>query len=396
MSTYSYQAIDPVGARSKGQVQAQSREEAYRKVVAIGVRPVRITCKQTRRGRKKITLKDLSHFTHQLAVVTEAKIPLVEGIRTVVSNESNLALRDAVQDIAKRIETGNSVTESMEPYRKVFGDVYVETVSAAEKSGNIAEVLASLATILEGQYDMTKKIKGALMYPACVIVALGLALSFLLTVVIPRFETMFESRGLELPLPTQVIIGAGHLLRGYWYLIIAGGALGVWMLRRAWDHPRGRVIIDTVLHRVPFVKEVLKGVAINRFATILGISLRSGLDLISALKMAGRASGRPLLRADIDRARAAVESGARLSEVITESRYLPDFPQRMIATGEATNNLPTMCDTIAKSYDREVDHLVKNMATVIEPVLIVGLTGIVLVVALAVFLPLWDMSSLIA
>jgi type II secretory pathway component PulF len=396
VSTYSYQAIDALGARSKGQVQAQSREEAYRKVIATGVRPVRITTTKSRRGRKKITLKDLSHFTHQLAVVTEAKIPFVEGIRTVVSQENNLALRDAVQDIAKRIESGSSITESFEPYREVFGDVYVETVSAAEKSGNIAEVLTSLATILESQYDMTKKIKGALMYPACVVVALGLALAFLLIVVIPRFEGMFIKRGLELPLPTQIVIGVGHLLRGYWYLILGGGGLGVWMLRRAWHTPRGRVTIDGLLHRVPFVRDVLKGVAINRFATILGISLRSGLDLISALKMAGRASGRPLLRTDIDQARAAVESGARLSDVITGCSYLPDFPQRMIATGDVTNNLPTMCDTVAKSYSREVDHLVKNIATILEPILIVGLTGIVLVIALAVFLPLWDMSSLIA
>ena len=395
MSTYSYQAIDALGARSKGQVQAQSREEAYRKVIATGVRPVRITSTKSGRGRKKITLKDLSHFTHQLAVVTEAKIPFVEGIRMVVSQENNLALRDAVQDIAKQIEAGSSITESFEPYREVFGDVYVETVSAAEKSGNVAEVLTSLATILEAQYDMTKKIKGALMYPACVVVALGLALSFLLMVVIPRFEGMFIKRGLELPLPTQVVIGAGHLLRSYWYLMLGGGMLGVWMLRRAWHSPRGRITIDGLLHRIPFIRDVLKGVAINRFATILGISLRSGLDLISALKMAGRASGRPLLRADIDQARAAVESGSRLSDVIMGCSYLPDFPQRMIATGDVTNNLPKMCDTVAQSYSREVDHLVKNIATIIEPILIVGLTGIVLVVALAVFLPLWDMSSLI-
>lgn len=395
MSTYTYQAIDAVGTRSKGQVQAQTREEAYRKVIATGVRPVRITRSRGGRGHKKITLKDLSHFTHQLAVVTEAKIPLVEGIRAVVSQENNLALRDIVQDIAKRIEEGNSVTESFEPYREVFGDVYVETVSAAEKSGNIAEVLASLATILEGQYEMTKKIKAAFMYPACVLAALGLALSFLLTVVIPRFEAMFAKRGLELPVPTQVVIGAGHFLRGYWYLIVGAGVLAVWLLRRAWRSPGGRVRIDGALHRIPFLRDILKGVAINRFVTILGISLRSGLDLISALKMAGRASGRPLLRADIDRARAQVETGARLSEVITQCGYLPDFPQRMIATGETANNLPLMCDTVAKSYEREVDHLVKNIATVIEPILIVGLTGIVLIVALAVFLPLWDMSSLI-
>ena len=233
------------------------------------------------------------------------------------------------------------------------------------------------------------------MYPICVIVALALAITFLMIFVVPRFAEMFASRGLELPLPTQFVIGCSNIVRSYWYAFLGGGTFGVWGMRRAWKTPRYRKKIDNYLHLVPFLRDMLKGSAISRFASVLGIALRSGLSLLDALEMSGRASGRPLLQVDAEKLRDQVNTGGRLSDVIVTCEYFPAFTRRMIAAGEEAAELPRMCEVVSRNYDREVEHLAKNVTTIIEPIMIVGLAGIVLIIALAIFLPMWNMAALV-
>ncbi len=394
--TFEYKAISPRGASTKGVLHAGSRQEAYRQIVAAGLKPLRITSKRSMRGRgKKITLKDLSHFTHQFAVLMEARIPVVDGLRSIADQEQNARLKEVTEDVAAQIEGGNSMTDALSPHRELFGEVYVETVRAAETSGNMIEVLNKLAAMLDRQYEITKNVKGALMYPICVIGALGLAVTFLMIFVVPKFAEMFASRGIDLPVPTQVVIGISDCVRLYWYALLGASVAGVWYTRRAWRRPTSRRKMDTWLHKVPFVRDVLKGMAVSRFSSVMGISLRSGLSLIDALEMSGRASGRPLLAADAEKLRDQVNVGGRLSDVIVTCQYLPAFTRRMIAAGEEAGELPHMCEIISRNCDREVEHLTKNVTTVIEPIMIVGLAGVVLLIALAIFLPMWNMAALI-
>ena len=395
--SFQYKAIGPRGAPARGVLQARSREDAYRQIVAAGLKPLRIASRRTgglRRGRK-ITLKDLSHFTYQFSVLMEARIPIVDGLRSIVDQEPKERLREVMEDVAGQIEGGSSVTEAMSPHREIFGEVYIETIRTAEKSGNMIDVLARLASMLDRQYEMAKNVKSALMYPICVIGALALAVTFLMIFVVPRFAEMFASRGIDLPLPTQLVIGMSDLLRTFWYVFLGGAIGAVWGMRRAWRTPSARRRIDTLLHRVPFMRDVLKGLALSRFTNVLGISLRSGLSLIEALEMAGRASGRPLLQAEAEKLRDQVNLGGRLSDAMVTCQYLPTFARRMIAAGEEAGELPKMCEIVARNYDREVVHLTKNVTTVIEPIMIVGLAGIVLLIALAIFLPMWNMAALI-
>ncbi|MBT8486815.1 MAG: type II secretion system F family protein [Phycisphaerales bacterium] len=394
--SFHYRAIGSRGNTTNGVLQADSREEAYRKLVAAGMKPLRITSRRRRGRRKRITLKELSQFTHQFSVLMEAKIPIVEGLRSIVEQEDNERLRSVVEDIAKQIEAGNTVTDAVTPHRDVFGEVYVETLRAAEASGNLIEVLTSLSEMLERQYVMQKNVKGALLYPTCVIVALTLAVTFLMIFVVPKFADLFSRRGLELPVPTQVVIAISNVLRVYWYLFLAGAVGGFFGLRAAWRRPKSRRKIDNWMHRVPFLKDVLRGVAISRFARVLGISLRSGLNVIDALEMGGRASGRPLLEVEAQKLRDQVNIGGRLSDVIVTCQYFPTFTRRMIAAGEEAAELPRMCSIVARNYDRDVEHLTKNVATVIEPVMIVGLAAVVLIIALAIFLPMWEMGALLS
>ena len=393
---FQYQAIDRTGTRIKGVLRAENQSEAYRQVRAAGMQPLRISSVRSRSGRrKKITLKDISHLTYQFAVLMEARIAIVDGFRSIAEQENNSRLRAVIMEVANHIEAGNSITTALSPHREVFGDMYIEMVRSAEATGNMTSMLGSLAEMLDRQYEMNKNIKGALMYPACVIGALTLAVTFLTMFVVPKFATMFASRGVELPIPTQILIGLSDVLRGYWYVIIGGLFGGAILLKRACRKPATRRKLDTWLHSVPFLRDVLRGLAISRFAHVLGLSLRSGVSMLEALEMAGAASGRPLMIADTEKMRGQVNQGGKLSDVLLTCTYLPPFTKRMLSAGEEAAELPKMCSIVARHYDREVAHLAKNVATVVEPILIVGLAGIVLVIALAIFLPMWNMAALI-
>ncbi|MCI0365425.1 MAG: type II secretion system F family protein [Phycisphaerales bacterium] len=393
---FQYQAIDRKGGKTKGVLRASDRNDAYRQVRAAGLQPLNIKAVRSREGRRKrVTIKDLSHVTYQFSVLLEARISIIDGLRSIAEQENNHRLRRVLNDVADRIAAGASVTDAIGTYRDLFGEVYVETVRAAEASGNMTLILSSLAEMLDRQYEISKNVKGALMYPICVIAALCLAVLFLMLFVVPKFGTMFAARGIELPVPTKILIGFSDFVRTYWYAILGGGFGLFWSVRKSWRNPITRRKMDTFMHRVPFLRSVLKGVAISRFANVLGISLRSGLNLMQSLEMAGRASGRPLMVADAEKMREQVNLGGRLVDVLLTCSYLPAFTKRMLAAGEEAAELPKMCAVVARHYDREVTHLTKNVTTVIEPIMIVGLAGVVLLVALAIFLPMWNMTALI-
>ncbi len=394
---FRYQAIDRKGIKTKGVLRANDRSEVYSQITAAGLKPVRITATRfahsAGRGRR-VTVQDLSHLTYQFAVLMEARIPIADGLRSIADQESNPRLRRVIDDVARQIDAGCSITDALAPHRELFGDVYIETIRAAETSGNMIKVLSHLAEMLERRYETNKEVKGAFMYPICVVLALGLAIAFLTIFIVPKFGALFSSRGMELPLATRMLLGFSGFVRSYWYLCLAGIGGTVWLVRQAWRNPVSREKIDGWLHRIPFLRDMLKGLAVSRFATVLGICLQSGLSLLEALEMSGKASGRPLLQRDAEKMRDQVNQGRRLAEVMLACVYLPGFARRMIASGEEAAELSKMCQIIARHYDREVDHLTKNVTTVIEPLLIVGLAGVVSIVALAIFLPMWNMGSL--
>ena len=203
---FNYRAIDRQGGRTKGTLRADDQNDDYRKIAAAGMKPIRIAVagKKWFRGKKKVTVKELSHFTYQFSVLMQAHIPIADGLRSIGEQESNPTLRDILEDMARKIESGCTITDSINPHQEIFGEVYVETIRAAEISGNMTKVLAHLSEMMERQYETSKNVKGAIMYPLCVVIALGLAVTFLMIFVVPKFATMFASRGLELPLPTLI------------------------------------------------------------------------------------------------------------------------------------------------------------------------------------------------
>ena len=392
--SYKYRAVDAQGQQRRGILLAENQSEAYRQLTTAGMKPVKLVARRrSAGGKRKVGTKELAHLTYQFSVLMDARIPIADGLRSIAEQESG-RLQEVVRDVASQIESGYSVTDALIQHRSVFGDVYIETVRAAEVSGNMVKVLGRLAEMLERQSESNKNIKGALIYPICVLVAMVLGASFLMIFVIPKFTSMYASRGIDLPLPTQLLMSLSVALRSYWPLVL-GVVVGVaYLVRKAWSRQTTRRKMDRWLHKVPFLRDVLKGLAMSRFSHVLGTSLQSGLGLIEALEMAAGASGRPMLQNDVEKMTEQVKQGSKLADVMLACAYMPGFARRMIAAGEETAEMSRMCEIVARHYDREVEHLTKSLPTVLEPILIVGLAGIFLVIALAIFLPMWDVGNL--
>lgn len=399
--TFEYAALDRAGATLKGATQATTRAEAYRKIAAQGLTPVNIRQANHAGGgalfsrARGVRSKDIAHFTYQLGVLTSARIPLSEGLLSIAAQEREGKLKNVITDIAARIQAGEQIASALEAHQDVFGGVYISTIRAAERAGTMSRVLDHLSDMLERQQETRAQVRGALMYPLCVISVLSLAVTFLIGFVVPRFAGMFEKRGLDLPILTKALMQLGLSVQNYWWAYLIGIGVLVAIVRHLWRSPQWKERFDLAFHKIPYLRAILQGLAIGRFTRVLGISLSSGLNLIESLDLASKASGRPLLMRDAQKMIEQVRTGGRLGEVLAICAYLTPFTKRMLAAGEHSAELPKMCDIVARHYDRESSHLAKGVATVIEPVLIVLIALVVLTVALAIFLPMWDMVKLV-
>jgi type II secretory pathway component PulF len=397
MSTsFSYRALDRKGAKCRGVTKAPTEADAFRQVQAAGLTPVSIRALKERRGgrRARVRLKDVAHFTYQLSVLIGARVPIGEGLRSIAEQEPAGKFREVINDIAKRVDSGGRIADAMAEHEKIFGELYVETVRAAEQTGNMIKVLEYLSEMLERTIEMRQQLRNALMYPICVVSTLSLAVFILVGFVVPRFAKMFAARNVELPIFTRGLMAVGYSFQHFWWAYLAavvGGAVGV---RMAWARPKYRWAMEKLLHKIPVLKGILVGSSVARFSRVFGLCLNSGLGLIEALQMAGRASARPMLERDAERMVDQVRTGGRLSTVLVACEYVPPFAKRMLTSGEESAELTKMCSVIARHYERDTASLSKNIATVIEPVLIVLIAGVVLMVALAIFLPMWDMVKL--
>lgn len=398
--SFEYIAITRDGDSARGTVVAPSKQDAYRRLTADGMTPTRLRESRSKQGLRailsgRIRADEIAHFTYQFSVLLEARIPVVSALQSMAEQETNPALATICSSIAREVQSGRSITDALRPHQSIFGSVYIETVRAAEISGNLISVLAHLAETVEEQGEMRRLIRGSLMYPIAVLVTLSIATLFLITFVVPKFATMFAARGVDLPLLTVVLMTVGQSLRGWWYLYGAGIVGGILAMRMAWKHESVRYRMDAILHKVPYLRDILTGMAIARFAGVLGIALRSGVGLIDSITMAGNATGRPMLQANTQLMVAQVRKGGRLREILSECDYMTGFTRQLLSAGEEAAEIPRMCEILAKHYARETRHKAKNLSTAVEPVLIALLTVVVLIVALAVFLPMWDMVSIL-
>ncbi len=391
---YKYTALDAGGRRTQGKVTAQSEQEAYRELSSQGLTPTKISAvggSQSLLSRDAIKLVDVAAFTRELSVLVEARIPLGRGLQSIAEHEKRPRHREMVMDLAVMIESGAKITDALTKYKDVFGEVYIETMRAAEKTGNLSEVTMHLADMLEKQIESGQQLKRALTYPVIVMAFVAFALSVIVIFVVPKFGKIFEANGVDLPLTTLVVQAIGDSVKAAWWGYAAALAGIIFGLVTAYRNPRGRDVFERILLRIPHIGKIVVATTSARFSRVLSICVGSGLDLMEAVEIGGRATGRPLFIRECDSMSDRLRSGEMLADVIESSEYLPGFATRMLGAGKDSTELASASSVIARHYDREADHLSKNINTLIEPMMTIAMAGIVLLVALSVFLPMWQM-----
>ncbi len=398
---YRYTAMDRQGRRVSGQTAATSESDAYRTLSAQGLVPLSLRADQgggwlSQQRRARVRMREVAQFTEQLAVLVNARIPLAEALLSIAEQEPNPRLSAIVTELATGVQSGKPLASVMDAHAGVFGRTYIDTIRAAESTGNLVKVLEHLADMLARTEATRQTVRNALTYPMCVMGVLVLGVGFLMGYVVPKFGRMFESRGVELPALTRVLLETSTLAREWWMVWVPGLVISAVALVRWSRTASGGAALERVIGRVPVVGPMLAAMAMARFCHVFSLSLSSGVGLIEALDLAGRASGRANVQADARRIAERVRSGGRLTDAMGVCESFTPMTRRMLGAGETSGELPRMASVVARQYDAQSQNTAKNLAVVIEPILVVGIAAIVLIVALAVFLPMWDMVKLVS
>ncbi len=396
-SVFRYVAVDCAGTRRRGVVRASGEQEAYRRIASMGLTPFSLRPARERTPLLRYrgtTLTDIAALTRELSVLIEARIPIEEGLSSIAESEKRPAQREMIRDVAARILAGATISEAIDRHRRTFGEVYVETVRAAERSGSLISVTSHLADMLERQVELRQQLKRALAYPIIVVGVVALAVSVIIVFVVPRFAETFASSDVQLPLTTRAIQALAASVRSHWWAYLGTIVGTIVACMAAWKTEGGRVFFERAFRIVPFVEKTLVAVTTARFARVFGIALGSGLGVTESIEMGGRATGRPLFAQECNTIADRLRGGEPLKDAIEAGTYLPSFARRMISAGKDSAELSRSCGVVAKHYEREAEHLTKGVGQVIEPLLTVALAVIVLVIALSVFLPMWQMVKI--
>jgi type II secretory pathway component PulF len=399
MMSYTYKAVSQSGTKTKGYVKGVDEQDALRRITAMGLTPLKVSKAVQKTSKatfswQQVKPADIVGLTRELAVLVEARVPIDRGMVSIAEGDCKPDMRTMLLDMAAMIESGLPMTQALEKYKHIFGNVFIETVRAAEKSGSMVEVMNHLAELLEKQMETTQQLKRAMTYPVIVLSVVFVAVTVIIVFVVPKFGAIFESQGAQLPITTRVVQALGDSVRAYWWAYV-GAIVGFFTtIVLMWKNPVGRLKLENFLLEVPYVRKIILAVTAGRFARVMGIGMQSGLDIIEAVQMGARATGRPVFINDCNAMVDQLRQGTAIQDVLRGTRYLPSFARRMIGAGKDSADLARSCDVVARYYDREASHLTKNVNTIIEPIMTVAMAGIVLLVALSVFLPMWGMVRL--
>lgn len=404
MPIFSYTAFDERSATVSGEIEADSPQTAAEILFSKGYVPSTVTEKKeapesswrsrVRRISRRVPARDLIIFTKQFRSMLRAGVPLMRLLQVLESQTQSSTLRQAIGNIADQIREGSTLYTAMEKNNHIFSPLYYNMVKAGEISGNVPEVLDRVVYIIEHEAKIKSDIKSALQYPIMVTVALGIAFFVLLTFVIPKFVTMFGRAGLDLPLPTQIAMLMYKFISVYWYLGLGGLAALIFGLKVFLGTARGQYLKDALLLRLPLVGPLFVKSVMSRFASIFAILHASGVPIMVSMKVLSGAIGNRAIAAEFDRVRDQMHEGKGIAAPLREARFFTPMVVDMISIGEESGNMEEMLQQISIHYDDEVAYAVKGMSETIGPVLIVGLAAVVGFFALAIFIPMWDMTKM--
>jgi type IV pilus assembly protein PilC len=394
MGTFTYTARSFSGDLKTATLEAPSRDDVIAQLRRQRLSVVKIdeaVQKKPRRGH--IKMRDVVIFTRQFSTMINAGLPLVQALTILAEQSQNKTLTEITRKVVFDVESGHTVADAMSKHPTAFSPLYVNMVAAGEAGGILDTILMRLATFMEKNDALIRKVKGAMIYPSVIMGVAAVAVTVLLIFVIPVFENLFNSAGLALPLPTRVVMAMSRFLKGYWYIII-GAVIATWfMYKRYTSKPDGRLKVDRILLNIPVLGDVLRKSAVSRFTRTLGTLVSSGVSILDGLEITAKTAGNRVVQDAIMESRASIAGGDTIAQPLKKSGVFPPMVISMISVGEQTGGLDEMLSKIADFYDDEVDAAVGNLLSLLEPMMIVFLGVVVGGMVVSMYLPIFDMIN---
>jgi len=398
MPRFAYSAKTQDGRTVSGALDAASEKRVsellhHQGLVVVGIKPVR--------GRLlpggRVSLEDLAIFSRQMATLIDAGIPIVGGLEAVAEQLENKSLHEVVLKVRDAVEGGTNFTVAIGKQTQVFSPLFVSMVRAGEASGHLAEIFDRLATYLEKAAALQRKIKAACIYPAIVVSMAGGITAILMLKVIPAFKDIFITLGVELPLPTQILITLSDWLQ-HSFLIMVGGCVGgvIFFQGVFLKTPKGRFLFDQAMLRLPIVGLLARKVAIAKFARTLSTLVKSGVAILGALEIVAESAGNKVVAQAILKVRASIREGENIATPLAASGVFPPMVVRMIAVGEQTGRLDDMLTKVADFYEDQVDTAVAGLTSALEPLIIAVLGIVVGSIVISIFLPIFKITQVLS
>jgi len=401
MPTYNYKARDKFGKAVTGLMSAESEDAISSKLKQMGYAPISIKEageeEQIERFLDKfrrVKFADLNMFMRQFATLQRAGLPILLSLGALREQVSNITLKNAIAQMIRDIEAGSPLSSSLEKHPKIFNTLYINMIKSGEASGNLDEVLDRLAVLGEHDEKIKTRMKSATRYPVLVIVSILIGFLILTTFVVPRFANIYGQLDVALPLPTQILIWLNYAITKFWWLtlIIISGLITAFI--KFINTKGGRVWWDTVKLKTPVFGPLVLKLSMSRFARTTSILMRSGLPLLEILELVSGSVGNEVIARTVDNIEVSVNEGRGMTEPMKVSGMFPPIIIQMVAVGEQTGKIDELLLHVSNYYDSQVDYTIDNFASLIEPILIFVLGCAVLMMALGIFLPMWNLMSL--
>ncbi len=420
MPDFAYRAADAAGKLFEGRIDAANKDVALRNLRNQGLTPIRLdeaalgaalpaaaaaNDGAAARGgvdvasgllahERGLVQGDVHNFTGALAVMLRAGLPLDRALRVMIGMSAKPSLTALLEDVFKAVKAGKGFSQALAPHQTLFGEFYINMVRSGEAGGQLAEVLTRLAEHLERVKALRESVISALIYPAILIVVAVISVFLMLGFVVPRFEALFDDMGEALPLPTQLIVAAGHLVTDWGVVLLVAMVAAAWLFRRWLATPAGRYWRDKRLLNLPVLGEIVRKYELTRFARSMGTLLGNGVPIVSAIRIATDTMGNHRLRAAMDGVAPSIKQGGRLADALEKSALFTPLGLNMVRLGEETGRLDAMLLELARVHDSEVQAGVKRALTLIEPMLILTLGAIIAAIIVSILMGILSVNDL--
>ncbi len=393
--TFLWEGVDRNNRQVRGEMKAASETVVTSNLRRQGIRVTKLK-RQTFRGGRRVTEKDVTFFTRQLATMLKAGVPLLQSFEIVARGHSNARFSRLMMDVKSRIEAGSSLADAFRQHPAQFDQLYCNLVAAGESSGMIDAILDRLATYKEKILALKSKIKSALFYPSAVVAVAIIVVWVIMIFVIPAFKEVFSNFGASLPAPTQIVIDISDFVVAWWwaaFLVVGGGVFALSILVKRSDH--ARYTVDRLLLKLPVVGEILEKATIARWTRTLATMFAAGVPLVESLDAVAGAAGNKVYANATRRVQTDVSTGSSLTNAMTSTQLFPNMVLQMVQIGEESGSLDAMLTKIADFYEREVDDAVAALSSLLEPLIIVFLWIVVGGLVVAMYLPIFKLGAVV-